>query len=164
MGVTSQPDPWKWVVNRVRDNVQDPNWENADLMDNIGATCPSACRRLGKCRAPLYVTRMMAKDMVDIWNLACLRSTEFNRGELGPQPHLQRNGDPDLRLLWFVVARIIGRARRPWQRANLPPLSDAQDPLTMADGTVIEAPSADEMVLEVRQGSFSLNPPFGFAY
>ena len=82
---------------------------------------------------------------------------------LAPQPNLQHNGHPNLRIFWYVAAAIIVRARRRRQGANLSSLSDAQGPLSVADGTAFRLPTEDEVVLRVRRGPFSLNLPRGFA-
>ena len=107
---------------------------------------------------------MMAKDMVDPWRMVCKRRMEFNRWELAPPPNFQRHDDPNMRISLPVAGRRnIDRTRRRWQRATTTPISEEQGPLTLVDGNAIQIQSEHEMVPDLPQGSFSLNPHYGFA-
>ena len=46
-------------------------------------------------------------------------------------------------------------------RKHFFPISEGQGPLTMADGTALEAPSDDEMVPDLPQGTLPFRPPLG---
>ena len=63
----------------------------------------------------------------------------------------------------FVAAGAIDRASRRWIRAPISPISRAQGPLAMADGTVLQVPSGDERVPNPTEWPPSLHPTFGYA-
>lgn len=153
----------KWIANQLRDYSQEPNGKHANHIDGISVAFSKAPRRVGECRYPLYVTSMMARDLFDLMHMVYLRRMECNRRELAPSPYLQKNEDPNPGIFWSVVARNIGRDRRRWRRAAISPISDAQGPLTRADGAAVQTPSEDEMEPDLPKVSPSLGPSSGFA-
>ena len=81
-------------------------------MDNVTVAFSRAVRRVGDVVIHIVATPTIG-SIYSMWfalpdllrNLVCLRRIDFNRWVLFPHPNLQRNEDPDLRLLWYAVAR-----------------------------------------------------------
>ena len=117
-GIKTQSDAWKRIADQVKSLLPDPQWLNADLVDNIGVLCPYGhLQRNGLRPCPSYVNTQMARDIFDLWNIARLRRMESDHWEMAPRPNHQHNGGLTLRFfcLWRRQALIafgaVGCAR-----------------------------------------------------
>ena len=150
-GIKSRLGPRKWIEHQVRDRLHGPNCEHADLIGEISVASSKVSHRVGRRRLQLYVTPSTAKDTSGLWRIFCMRRMRRNRWELVPSANIQQHDYPNLRIFCSVAPRKIGRARRRWQRASTPLISEEQRPITLVY----------DMVPDLRQRSLSLRPPTG---
>ena len=160
MGIKTRADAWKWIAHKASGRSPGPQWQYADLVDNIGGTLARIFRRIGLRRFSLYVHPQMAREFTAPCNIVRLRRMEFNHRELVPRRNRQRNESPTLWICWSVLARNIGRIRRRWLRVHTSTLPETIAPDSMSDGTVPQAPSDDETIPAEQQDSLFRSPPF----
>lgn len=65
-----------------------------------------------------------ARELRGLWSSVCIRCMELRQWGLPPSPVFPNKEDPTLAFFGPVVARNIGRARRRWLSAPIPPISD----------------------------------------
>ena len=120
------------AARRVRDYLEDPNWERADILGEISASCPEMFQLVGRRGYPLYVTPPMSMDVCDLWRIVCMRRRGRNNWNLIPPLHTPQPDICTLRNFWEVVPKDIDRDRRRGRRANISPISEEPGPTTLA--------------------------------
>ena len=87
---------------------------------------------------------------------------EINGGGSTPTRYVQHGGNSVLRMPRGAVGRYIGRVRRRWRGAQIPPIPEDGGPLALSGGAAPEISSDAEWVPDLPPGAISLHPPFGF--
>ena len=90
----------------------------------------------------------------------CEQGMEFNRWCTAPGNSEAYKRKPGCVALWPIVARNADRARRRRQRVGLSPLSNESGPARLSDSTMLEVPSAGQVVPNVSCSALLPHPHF----
>ena len=142
-----------WISRQVREDMAEPPWANATMINRLGRAYAEVSRRLGRCIYSFYLIRSTAAEIFGFRGIPHTRIVALNKWELTPfraksgdGPSCGRRSDPDtvLGTYWEMVARNSDRAPSRFARSEWFRNYPRDEPRAFECDVPSDEPSSDE--------------------